>query len=232
MSLPLPVALVVDDEAHVRRVIRDALANDFSRVLESGTGKEAIDLVAAQRPALVILDLGLPDMSGVEVCHRLRGYTSAPIVVLSPRHTRTEKDALFEVGADEYVAKPFTPAELQSKVRAAMESREGAPIQRPQQVTYGTLTIDFESESVTVDGAPVHLTPTEWGLLKALTSKPGKALTHHDLFTEVWSGRQYGDAQQYLRVHIANLRRKIQDDAAQPYLIVTEPGVGYRFTPP
>lgn len=232
MSLSLPVALVVDDEAHVRRVVRDALSADFSRVLESGTGKEAIDLVAAQRPALVVLDLGLPDMSGADVCHQLRGYTSAPIVVLSPRHTRTEKDALLEAGADEYLAKPISPADFQAKVRAVMEGREGASVQRAQFVTYGDLTIDFEDQVVRVDHEPVHLTPTEWGLLKALASRPGKALTHHDLFTEVWGGRQYGDAQQYLRVHIANLRRKIHDDASKPYLIVTEPGIGYRFNPP
>jgi len=231
MPAALPVALVIDDEAQIRRAVKNALAPDFARVLESGTGKDAIDLAAAQRPALVVLDLGLPDMSGADVCHALRHRIDAPIVVLAARHTDIERVALLDAGADDYVTKPFTPEEFQARVRALMR-RSPYGEHDTSRIQFGTCVLDVEARTLTRDGVSVHLTPIEWALLRLLASNAGKVLTHQQLFTSVWRNRKkYGDAQQYLRVHVANLRRKIEDDSLHPCYILTESGVGYRFDP-
>lgn len=222
------VALVIDDEAQIRRVVRNALVHDFARVLEASTGAEGIDLAAAQRPALIVLDLGLPDTSGIEVCREVRRWSAAPLLVLSARQSDDEKVALLDAGADDYVTKPFSTTELQARIRALL--RRSASATTPATViTSGSLTIDVTRRVVTVKGAEVHLTPTEYELLRVLGSNAGRTLTHYQLFTSVWPGRTSGDAQAYLRVHVANLRRKIEDDALAPRYIITEPGVGYRF---
>ena len=223
--------LVIDDEPNIRRVVKDALRPDVPRVLEARSGSEALSIAAAERPDLIVLDLGLPDMDGIEVCRQLRAWTSAPILVLSARDSETEKTALLDAGADDYVTKPFGPAEFRARVRAQLR-RAGMPRvpggDEPLHV--GDLIIDIARRTVTRGGSTVHLTPTEWGLLVALVKSAGKTITHQQLFRAVW-GAAHGDAQQYLRVYVAHLRRKIEPDPYEPKYIVTEPGVGYRFEP-
>jgi two-component system KDP operon response regulator KdpE len=223
------VALVIDDEPQIRRVVRNALAGDFARVLEAATGREGTDLAAADRPELVVLDLGLPDIAGVLVCRELRKWSDAVIIVLSARHSDAEKVALLDAGADDYITKPFSTAELQARVRA--QRRRAQTAMQPGKfasLRLGALTIDVAARTVFRDGEPVHLTPTEWSLLRAFVKHLGRTLTHQQIFHEVWGGAA-GDAQAYLRVHITNLRRKLERDPVRPELIHTEPGVGYRL---
>jgi two-component system KDP operon response regulator KdpE len=222
--------LIVDDEPQIRRVVRHAV-EAFGTTLEAATGREGLDLAAARRPDLVVLDLGLPDMAGASVCAEIRRWSSVPVVVLSARHSDHEKIALFEAGADDYVTKPFSPEEFQARVRAHLRRARlppGAGDGGPVEVE--GLTIDLARKWIGREGQDVRLTPTEWDLLRALMAHPGKALTHAELFRTVW-GRSDGDAQANLRVHVANLRRKLERDAVRPRLIVTEPGIGYRFRP-
>ena len=221
--------LVVDDEAPIRRVVRHALSGEGVRVLEAGTAREGLDLAAAERPDLIVLDLGLPDGTGEDVCRDLRGWTRAPILVLSARHSDAEKVALFDAGADDYVTKPFSPVELRARIRALLRRARRTDGDGMASVRHGALEIDFVRRAVRLDGAPVHLTPIEWELLKALATQPGKVLTHQHLFRAAWKGRDHGDAQQYLRVYVANLRRKLESDPVRPRHIFTISGVGYRF---
>ena len=222
--------LVIDDEPQIRRVVRHALESEATRVLEAATGRDGIDLAAAERPDLIVLDLGLPDIAGADVCRDVRGWSNAPIVVLSARHSDDEKAALLDLGADDYVTKPFSTRELQARVRAQLrraslsERPDGAD---PRIETAGVL-IDLVKRSVSRDGQYVHLTPLEWELLRALATNAGRTMTHRQLFSQVWS-RSHGDAQQLLRVHVASLRRKLERDPVRPRVIITEPGVGYRF---
>ena len=219
--------LVIDDEPQIRRVVRNALAGDEVRLIEAAGGREGIDLAAAERPDVVVLDLGLPDLPGISVCAEIRKWSGAPILVLSARHSESEKVALLDAGADDYVTKPFSPAELRARVRAQFRRSQAAP--RPgARVEVEGLAVDLARRALTRDGAEVHLTPTEWDLLRAFVAQAGKTLTHDQIFRAVW-GRGSGDPQAYLRVHVANLRRKIERDPVRPTLILTEPGVGYRF---
>jgi two-component system KDP operon response regulator KdpE len=221
--------LVIDDEPLIRTVVRNALADETVRVIEAATGREGIDRAAAERPDLIVLDLGLPDVPGIGVCAELRRWSSAPIVVLSARHSEQEKVRLLDAGADDYVTKPFGPAELRARVRAQL--RRARSIPRPGgagPLEVEGLTVDLGRRVLTRAGEEIHLTPTEWDLLRAFMAHAGGTLTHEQLFRAVW-GRSGGDPQAYLRVHVANLRRKIEVDAIRPRLIVTEPGVGYRF---
>jgi len=222
------VVLVIDDEPQIRRAVRHALEPDVARVVEAAGGREGIDLVAAERPDLVVLDLGLPDTTGAQVCREIRKWSTVPILVLSARHSDHEKVLLLDSGADDYVTKPFSTAELRARVRAQLRrSRMQLPdADAPLEV--GGLTIDASRRVVSRGERPIHLTPTEWDLLRAFVLHRGRTLTHGQLFQAVWS-RSDGDPQQYLRVHVANLRRKIEEDSLRPRLIVTEPGVGYRF---
>jgi two-component system KDP operon response regulator KdpE len=221
--------LVVDDEPHIRRALRNALAGDFQRVLEAASAQEAVDLAAAHRPDIVILDLGLPDRPGQWVCAELRKWSSVPIIVLSAHHAESEKIRLLDEGADDYVTKPFSPAELLARVRAQLRrARTADPDGASATVTIGDLVIDPGARTVRRSGQDVHLTPTEWELLRAFLRHAGKTLTHRQLFQAVWATSS-GDPQQYLRVYVANLRRKLEPDAVRPTLIITEPGVGYRF---
>jgi two-component system KDP operon response regulator KdpE len=223
--------LVIDDEPNIRRVVKDALRPDVSRVLEARSGSEALSIAAAERPDLIVLDLGLPDMDGIEVCRQLRGWTSAPILVLSARDSETEKTALLDAGADDYVTKPFGPEEFRARVRAQLRRAGMSKVPGGDEPLHvGDLTIDLARRTVTRAGSTVHLTPTEWGLLVAFVKSAGKTITHQQLFRAVW-GAAHGDAQQYLRVYVAHLRRKIEPDPYEPKYIVTEPGVGYRFEP-
>jgi two-component system KDP operon response regulator KdpE len=227
--MPADVVMVVDDEPQIRRVVRNVLAADYGRVLEAATGREAIDLAAAERPSLIVLDLGLPDMQGIDVCREIRAWSSAPIIVLSARHSDSEKVALLDAGADDYVTKPFSPGEFHARVRAQLRRANLAPAAGSSGVvTIGSLAIDPVKPSIRKDDVPVHLTRIEWELLRTLLKHAGRTLTHRQLFHAVW-GNSSGDMQQYLRVHIRALRRKIEADPVRPRLIITEPGVGYRF---
>ena len=221
--------LVVDDEPQIRRVVRNALTQEGARVVEAATGKAALDCAAAEQPALIILDLGLPDQSGLSVCIEVRRWSTAPIVILSARHSDAEKVALLDAGADDYVSKPFSAAELVARARAQLRRAQAVtPSTGSGSVTVDDLKIDIARRSISRGGHEIHLTPIEWDLLRAFVKHAGRTLTHRQIFTEVWRNPA-GDAQAYLRVHIANLRRKIESDPIRPKLIITEPGVGYRF---
>ena len=222
--------LIIEDESNIRRVVGDALRGDVT-LIEAASGKEGLELAGAERPDLIVLDLGLPDTDGIDLCRELRKWTTAPIVVLSARHSEDEKTALLDAGADDYVTKPFSPAELSARVRAQLRRARMAPVPGGDEpLTVGDLVIDVARRTVTRGDATVHLTPTEWGLLSALVTHAGRTVTHQQLFRAVW-GSAHGDAQQYLRVYIAHLRRKVEADPYAPRRIVTEPGVGYRFEP-
>ena len=222
-------ALVVDDEPHIRRALRNALAPEFRRVVEAASAEEAIDLAAAHRPELILLDLGLPDRPGQWVCAEIRKWSTATIIVLTAHHTESEKIRMLDEGADDYVTKPFSPAELMARVRAQLRRARMAEVPGGDgTVTLGDLVIDTAARTVRRGGENVHLTPTEWELLRAFLRDAGKTLTHRHLFNAAWAASS-GDPQQYLRVYVANLRRKLEPDAVRPRLIITEPGVGYRF---
>ena len=222
------VAVIIEDDAAIRRVIRNALGDDIQRVTETSTGSAGVDAVASLQPDVVLLDLGLPDMEGVAVCGEIRKWSRVPILVLSARHRDDEKVELLDAGADDYMTKPFSTAELKARVRALLR-RSASNGEESQRLEFGPFVMDLVGRTITRDGVPLHLTRIEWSLLRTLALNAGKTLTHQQLFAAVWAGRRYGDAQQHLRVHVANLRRKIEDDALDPRYIVTEPGVGYRF---
>jgi two-component system, OmpR family, KDP operon response regulator KdpE len=223
-----PTVLVVEDEAEIRGALRNVLEELGAHVLEAATGRAAIDLAASAHPALVVLDLGLPDVQGDEVCRVIRGSSNAPIVVVSARHSEQEKVRLLDAGADDYLTKPFGSAELAARVRAHLRraSRADAPTTRV--VRLGDLELDIQERAAVRAGRQVHLTPIEWGILRVLASEPGRTFTHQQLFDTVW-GREFGNAAQYLRVHVTNLRRKVEPNPSMPAFLVTEPGVGYRL---
>lgn len=221
--------LVIEDEQKIREIVRDALGEPTDRWFDAETGAAGLAIASAERPDLIVLDLGLPDMDGLEVCRRLRAITTAPIVVLSARQAEYDKVALLDAGADDYVTKPFGPVELRARVRAQLRrARMPAGPAGEQALTFGELTIDVARRTVSRGGVAVHLTPTEWALLLALAANPGRTLTHDQLFDAVW-GKSYGHPQQYLRVYITHLRKKIESEPYAPRFVVTEPGVGYRF---
>jgi two-component system KDP operon response regulator KdpE len=226
-----PTALVIDDESQIRRAVSHALAEDFGRVVQAATGAEGLRLVTLDHPSLIVLDLGLPDMSGIAVCTEVRKSSDAMILVLSARHADREKATLLDAGADDYVTKPFSTLELKARVRALLR-RARSHRATGTTIRQGELAMDLEGRTLVRDGALVHLTPTEWELVRVLMTNAGKTMTHRQLFAAVWPGRQYGDAQQYLRVHVANVRRKIESNPLDPRYIFTEPGVGYRFAAP
>jgi two-component system KDP operon response regulator KdpE len=240
--------LVVDDEPQIRRLVRNALleappslnADDDQsraapsvRVIEADTGQKGIDLAAAERPMLIVLDLGLPDMQGLDVCREIRRWSSAPILVLSARHADTEKATLLDAGADDYMTKPFSTIELMARVRAQLrriETRAPSRDDRASIVSFGSFSVDAQRRRIERDGTPIRLTPTEWSLLQVFIAHPRQTLTHRQLFLDVW-GNTTGDAQQYLRVYVGHLRRKLEDDPVRPRFIQTDSGVGYRFEP-
>ena len=228
-STATDVVLVIDDEPPIRRVVRNAVEGGIGTVIEAATGREGIDLAASAKPQLVVLDLGLPDMDGSAVCGEIRSWSSVPIIVLSARESPQEQAALLDAGADDYVTKPFSTVELQARIRAALRrSRVPASTTTAGPLTIGEVRIDFAKPGLTRAGGTVHLTRTEWQVLRALARHAGRTVTHRQLFSEAM-GKSHGDAQQNLRVHIRSLRRKLETDPVRPTIIVTEPGVGYRF---
>lgn len=224
------VLLIVDDELQIRRAVANALRPLFDVVIEAATGSDAIDQAASRRPDLIVLDLGLPDVSGIAACTEIRRWSQVPVIVLSARHSADEKAILLDAGADDYMTKPFSTVELQARARAMLR-RSQSRDQAQTRVEIGELVIDLSGRTIKRSGESIHLTPTEWDLLRVLVASADKTLTHRHLFSSVW-GRSPGDPQQYLRVYVANLRRKIEADPLRPRLIITEPGVGYRFERP
>ena len=220
--------LVIDDELQIRRVVKNALEDTHVRVREAASARDGIDVAASERVDLIVLDLGLPDMTGLEVCRDVRGWTTAPILVLSARHSDSEKVALLDAGADDYMTKPFSTVELQARVRAQLRRSRLSGSPGGSRIQARGVTVDLARRAVHRDDALIHLTPIEWELLRVLATNAGRTMTHGHLFAQVWS-RSHGDAQHYLRVHVANLRRKLERDPVRPALIITEPGVGYRF---
>jgi two-component system, OmpR family, KDP operon response regulator KdpE len=223
--------LVVDDEPQILRALRINLRVRHYEVSVAADGAQALAEAARHPPDVVILDLGLPDLDGVEVIQGLRGWTSAPIIVLSGRADSTDKVEALDAGADDYVTKPFAIDELLARIRAV--SRRAAPGGELPQVRLGELVIDLAAKRVTRaagPGADVRLTPTEWHLLEVLLRHPGKLLSQRQLLAEVW-GPGYGDAAGNLRLYMAQLRRKLEPDPARPRWLITEPGMGYRYQP-
>ncbi|HEX5436592.1 MAG TPA: response regulator [Gemmatimonadaceae bacterium] len=220
---------MIEDETKIRAVVRDALAGDVDHLTEAASGQAGVALAEAEHPDLVVLDLGLPDMEGVDVCRRVRQWSSAPIIVLSARHSEEEKVRLLDAGADDYVTKPFSVFEFRARVRAQLRRARMAPVPGGDHpLVLGDLTIDVARRTVLRDGEAMHLSPTEWALLQALVTNAGRTMTHQQLFRAVW-GPSSGDPQSYLRVYVAHLRRKIERDSYAPRYLLTEPGVGYRF---
>ncbi len=218
--------LVVDDEQAIRRFLRVTLSSQAYEVVEATSGQEALSDAATHKPDIVILDLGLPDIDGVEVTRLLRQWTQIPIIILSVRGSERDKIAALDAGADDYLTKPFGVGELLARLRAAL--RRAAQTTSEPVFTSGSLKVDLSRRLVTVSGREVQLTPTEYGLLRVLVTHAGKVLTHRHLLREVW-GTEYGEEFHMLHVNISNLRRKIEPDPARPQFIITEPGVGYRL---
>ncbi len=220
--------LVVDDEPQLVRALVINLRARSYVVDAAPDGRTALDLAASRHPDVVVLDLGLPDMDGVDVVRGLRGWTTVPILVLSARQGSAEKVEALDAGADDYVTKPFGMDELLARLRAAV--RRALPVDEAPVVRTDSFTVDLAAKRVTRDGADVRLTPTEWHLLEVLTRNAGRLVGQKQLLQEVW-GPRYERETNYLRVYLAQLRRKLEVDPSHPRHLITEPGMGYRFEP-
>lgn len=226
MSEQKPGVLIVEDERQIRRFMRSALESAGCRVMESGQGQQGLLDAAANPPDLVLLDLGLPDMEGVEFIHALRAWSAAPVIIVSARSDEQEKVRALDAGADDYLTKPFGVGELLARVRAQLRRRH-----RPESdplVRFGEVEVDLARRQVRRAGVDIHLTPIEYRLLGVLLANAGKVLTHRHLLREVW-GPGYAESNHYLRIYVGHLRQKLESDPAQPQHFLTETGVGYRF---
>ncbi|WP_454063978.1 response regulator transcription factor [Candidatus Nitrospira salsa] len=220
--------LVVDDEPQIRRSLQVNLENKGYVVITAASGEEALDAIAQRQPDVVIIDLILPTINGIELTRRIRKQSPVPIIVLSAIGNEQKKVEALETGADDYVTKPFGMEELTARVRSALRRTVMVPGTEPI-FKSGSLTINFERREVRLDDEPIKLTPTEYDLLKYMIQFTGKVLTHRTLLTAIW-GEAYADQAQYLRVFIGQLRKKIERNTSRPQYILTDPGVGYRFT--
>jgi len=223
-----PHILVIDDEPQILRAMRTILTEKQFRVTTASRGEEGLSLAAANPPDVVILDLSLPDLDGIQVCGRLREWTQVPIIVLSVRDSERDKVAALDRGADDYLTKPFGIQELLARVRVALRHSAQAQGSKQLVVKAGSLVIDLAQHSVMRDGSEVKLTATEFKLLAYLAANAGRVLTHQSILTHVW-GPEYADHTEYLRVYMRQLRKKLEADPEQPRYLLTEPGVGYRF---
>jgi two-component system, OmpR family, KDP operon response regulator KdpE len=225
MTSPGPI-LIIDDEVQIRRLLEITLsANDY-KISEASTGKEGIALAASVNPVLIILDLGLPDMDGLEVIRKLREWFQNPVIILSVRSSEEDIIKALDSGANDYLTKPFRTGELLARIRVAI--RQGHEISENPCLTFGSLTVDIASHIVRKNNEPIKLTSTEYSLLALLAKNEGRVLTHQYILKEIW-GMGYIEQTQYLRVFVAQLRKKIEDDPAKPKLLITESGIGYRF---
>jgi two-component system KDP operon response regulator KdpE len=228
MSAPMPVVLVIEDEPQMRRFLRATLENHDYRMIDAPTAQQALAEAAMRSPDIVLLDLGLPDIDGVEVLERLREWTQVPVIVVSARDQEKEKIRALDAGADDYLTKPFGAGELLARIRVALrhadQKKDGVdePVFKVED-----LEVDFAKRLVFVAGCAVHLTPTEYKLLTVLLRSGGKVVTHRHLLKEVW-GMAFAEHTHYLRVFMAQLRHKLEIDPARPRYLLTEPGVGYR----
>ncbi|MER8186282.1 response regulator [Kitasatospora sp. NPDC094015] len=222
--------LVVDDEPQIVRALVINLKARKYEVDAAYDGAGALELAAARHPDVVVLDLGLPDMDGVEVIKGLRGWTRVPIIVLSARHASDEKVEALDAGADDYVTKPFGMDELLARMRAAVRRAEPVAGEDDSVVTTDTFTVDLAAKKVNRDGVDIRLTPTEWHLVEVLVRNAGRLVSQTQLLQEVW-GPAYHKETNYLRVYLAQLRRKLEADPSHPRHFITEPGMGYRFEP-
>ncbi len=233
MGSPGQRVLLIEDEAQMRRFLRAALTAHGYRLVESETAEEGLRQATAYNPELVLLDLGLPDLDGLEVIRRLREWTAAPILVLSARDQEEQKIQALDSGADDYLTKPFSTGELLARIRVALRNAERVGGEGPAEatVTVGDLRLDLARRQVFARGREVHLTPIEYKLFAVLMKHAGRVLTHRHLLKEVW-GPSHLDETQYLRVYMVQLRHKLELEPARPRYLVTEPGVGYRLRTP
>ena len=221
--------LVVDDEPQIRRALRTNLTVRGYRVVEAGDGQTALTAVVDHRPDIVLLDLGLPGLDGIEVLHGMRGWTDVPVIVLTVRDRETDKVEALDAGADDYVTKPFGMNELLARLRAQLRRGSAAHGDAPPVVRTDHFRIDLVRGQVTgCDGEPIHLTPKEWGIVACLARRPDQLVFQRELLREVW-GPQYGDEGNSLRVFIAQIRKKLEPRPERPCYFITEPGIGYRL---
>jgi two-component system KDP operon response regulator KdpE len=221
-----PAVLVVEDESQMRRFLRTSLVGQGYRVLEAATGQDALQLAANPTPDLVLLDLGLPDVDGIDLTRTLRKRSAVPIIIISARGREPDKVAALDAGADDYLTKPFGVNELLARMRVALRHAQHLP--EPKLLEFGDLQIDLIRHHVAVGAREVHLTPIEYRLLALLAQNAGRVLTHRQILKEIWGEHHVGETH-YVRVHMAELRKKLEADPARPKLIVTELGVGYRL---
>jgi two-component system, OmpR family, KDP operon response regulator KdpE len=220
--------LVIDDEPQVRRFLRSSLVSTDYRLVEAATGEAGLSEAESKHPDVILLDLGLPDVDGIEVTRRLREWTQTPIIILSARGQDQDKIAALDAGADDYLTKPFSIPELLARIRVAGRHAEQMGEKKESVFALGDLRIDLASRVVTLSGAEVRLTPIEYKLLTTLARKAGRVLTYQQLLKDVW-GPRYATQKQYLHVYMGHLRNKLETDPARPRFLVTEPGVGYRL---
>jgi two-component system, OmpR family, KDP operon response regulator KdpE len=219
--------LLIEDEPQMRRFLRIALQGEGYRLIEAATGHDGLREAASRNPSVVLLDLGLPDIDGIEVARMLRQWSAVPIIVLSARGQEDDKVRALDAGADDYLTKPFGAGELMARIRVALR-HAGAHAPDEPVFSIGSLTVDMAMRRVTVDEVNVHLTPTEYKLLAVLVRHAGKVITHGQLMREVW-GPAYANQTHYLRIYMAQLRHKLEPDPARPRYFMNEPGVGYRL---
>jgi two-component system KDP operon response regulator KdpE len=219
--------LAIEDDPPIRRFLRTTLTAQGYELVEASTAKEGLIQATTRNPDVVLVDLGLPDLDGIEVIRRLREWSTVPVIVVSARGGENDKVLGLDAGADDYLTKPFGAGELMARIRVALRRRNRGAIEKPQ-LSVGTITIDLDRHQVTVDGQDVRLTPIEYKLLASLMRNAGKVMTHEQLLKEVW-GPTHGEEAHYLRIYIHQLRQKVEKDPARPRYLVTEVGVGYRF---
>jgi len=222
-----PVALIIDDEVQIRRLLRLVLEGENYKVYEAETGQQGLMQIATHKPAAVLLDLGLPDLDGLQVLKRLREWSEVPVIVLTVRDDVQEKVTALDAGADDYITKPFSNPELLARLRAAQ--RKTRPPEEVSVFKNGDLVVDLTAHVVTRAGGEIKLSATEYALLRLFVKHPGRVLTHRHILREIW-GPKSEEHRQYLRVYVTHLRQKIETDPAKPSLIQTQPGIGYRFT--
>ncbi|HEY9680109.1 MAG TPA: response regulator [Oculatellaceae cyanobacterium] len=229
MAEPLPLLLIVEDEPEIRRFLRVSLTASGYQVIEATRGDEALSLVAERKPQLIILDLGLPDTDGTEVARKIREWSQVPIIVLSARNQESDKVSAFEIGADDYLTKPFGVFELLARIKVALRHANQGKVEHATAVySAGAIRVDMSKRLVFLNDVEVHLTPNEYKLLLTLIQNPGKLISQQQLLRDVW-GPGYAKEGHYLRVYMGQLRRKLEADPANPKHLITEPGLGYRF---
>ncbi len=227
MTDPKPLILLVEDEPQMRHFLRVALENSGYAYLEAGTGQEGLDLAGRHRPEVILLDLGLPDMDGLVLMARLREWSQTPVIVLSARGQESDKVGALDMGADDYLTKPFSTGELLARIRVALRRSDPGAVEDPL-FLLGRWQVDLVRRQVLVAGQEVHLTPLEYRLFTTLIRHAGKVVTHRQLLKEVWGGVA-GAQPLYLRVYMTQLRHKLEEDPSRPRYLQTEPGIGYRL---